>query len=163
MNPQAVNEPGFDVFTANTRSVLQLTNASNGQRLAFDPARARRGSTLGGLLATADSGPLAMRYGSLRDLVIGATVVLADGTVAHTGGHVIKNVAGFDLAKLLHGAYGTLAVAAELVLRVHPVPTRRRSLTATRPPGPGRGSSAPRSGSRPPRASWPRRAWRNRR
>ena len=105
---------------------LQAELAEHGQRLAFDPARARRGSTLGGLLATADSGPLAMRYGSLRDLVIGATVVLADGTVAHTGGHVIKNVAGFDLAKLLHGAYGTLAVAAELVLRVHPVPTRRR-------------------------------------
>ena len=56
--------------------------------------------------------------------MIGATLVLADGTVARTGGHVIKNVAGYDLAKLVHGAYGTLAVIAEVVLRLHPLPAR---------------------------------------
>ena len=61
-------------------------------------------------------------HGSLRDLVIGTTLVLADGTVARTGGHVIKNVAGYDLAKLVHGSYGTLAVVAEVVLRLHPLP-----------------------------------------
>ena len=65
-------------------------------------------------------GPGALVYGSLRDLVIGATLVLADGTVARSGGHVIKNVAGYDLAKLVHGSYGTLAVIAEVVLRLHP-------------------------------------------
>lgn len=119
---------------AGTRLVdLQETLAEHGQRVALDAARSRRGSTVAGLVATADSGPLAMTYGSLRDLVIGATVVLADGTVARTGGHVIKNVAGYDLAKLLHGAYGTLAVIAELVLRLHPVPQRRISASTEVP------------------------------
>ncbi len=61
-------------------------------------------------------------HGSLRDLVIGVTLVLADGTVAQSGGHVIKNVAGYDLAKVVHGSYGALAVVAEVVLRLHPVP-----------------------------------------
>jgi glycolate oxidase FAD binding subunit len=101
---------------------IQGKVAEHGQRVAFDPARAARGATIGGLLATADAGPLRTGYGSLRNLVIGATVVLADGTVARSGGHVIKNVAGYDLAKLFHGSLGTLGVVAELVLRVHPLP-----------------------------------------
>jgi glycolate oxidase FAD binding subunit len=96
--------------------------APHGQHVAFDAARVPAGATVGGLFATADAGPRALAYGSLRDLVIGMTMVLADGTVARSGGHVIKNVAGFDLAKLLHGSYGTLAVLAELVLRLHPTP-----------------------------------------
>jgi glycolate oxidase FAD binding subunit len=96
--------------------------ASHRQHVAFDAARVADGATLGGLFATADSGPCALVYGSLRDLVIGVTVVLADGTVARSGGHVIKNVAGYDLAKLLHGSHGTLAVLAEMVLRLHPEP-----------------------------------------
>ena len=103
---------------------LQEMLASHGQRVAFDADRVRRGATVGGLIATADSGPLALRYGTLRDLVIGMTVVLADGTVARSGGHVIKNVAGYDLAKLMHGSYGALAVLAEVVLRLHPIPER---------------------------------------
>ncbi len=103
---------------------LQQMLAGHGQRVAFDAERVRRGATVGGLIATADSGPLALGYGTLRDLVIGMTVVLADGTVAHSGGHVIKNVAGYDLAKLMHGSYGALAVLAEVVLRLHPVPER---------------------------------------
>lgn len=107
---------------------LQAELARHGQRVAFDPARAERGATVGGLIATADSGPLALAYGSLRDLVIGATVVLADGTVARTGGHVIKNVAGYDLAKLLHGSYGNFGVLAEVVLRLHPIPPATRTL-----------------------------------
>lgn len=107
--------------------------ARSGQRLAVDPARIDRGATVGGLLATADSGPLAHTYGSLRDLVIGATLVLADGTVARSGGHVIKNVAGYDLTKLLHGSYGTFGVLVDVVLRLHPLPqatcTVRRDCT----------------------------------
>lgn len=94
----------------------------HGQHVAFDAARVADGATVGGLVATADAGPAAYVYGSLRDLVIGTTVVLADGTVARSGGHVIKNVAGYDLAKLLHGSYGTLGVLAEIVLRLHPLP-----------------------------------------
>jgi len=102
--------------------------APHGQHVAFDAARAADGATVGGLLATADAGPAALVHGSLRDLVIGTTLVLADGTIAHNGGHVIKNVAGYDLAKLVHGSYGTLAVVAEVVLRLHPVPQRTATL-----------------------------------
>jgi glycolate oxidase FAD binding subunit len=93
-----------------------------GQWLAIDPARARRGATVGGLLATADAGPRRLAHGTLRDLVIGTTVVLPDATVARSGGHVIKNVAGYDLAKLFHGSFGTLGLIAEVVFRLHPRP-----------------------------------------
>lgn len=109
---------------------VQQVVAEHGQRVSIDPAR---NATIGGLLATADAGPLRTSRGSLRDLVIGATVVLADGTVARSGGHVIKNVAGYDLAKLFHGSLGTLGVVAEVVLRLHPVPRR---VTTVRVPGP---------------------------
>jgi glycolate oxidase FAD binding subunit len=109
-------------------AALQEAVARHGQRVAYDAARAGRGATVGGLFATADSGPLALSYGSLRDLVIGATVVLADGTAARSGGHVIKNVAGYDLTKVLHGAQGTIAAVAELVLRLHPVPEAVRTV-----------------------------------
>jgi glycolate oxidase FAD binding subunit len=102
--------------------------ASHGQHVSFDAARVADGATVGGLVATADAGPAALVFGSLRDLVIGVTVVLADGTVSRSGGHVIKNVAGYDLAKLLHGSYGTLGVLVEVVLRLHPVPKRSATL-----------------------------------
>jgi glycolate oxidase FAD binding subunit len=107
---------------------LDAALAPHGQHVAFDAARVADGATVGGLVATADAGPAALVFGSLRDLVIGATIVLADGTVARSGGHVIKNVAGYDLAKLLHGSYGTLGVLAEVVLRLHPVPKRTATL-----------------------------------
>jgi glycolate oxidase FAD binding subunit len=109
---------------------LQEQLGEHHQRVAVDPARAADGATLGGLFATADSGPRSLQYGSLRDVVIGATMVLADGTVARSGGHVIKNVAGYDLAKLLHGAHGTLGVVAQLVLRLHPTPQATATVAA---------------------------------
>ncbi|MET7998608.1 FAD-binding protein [Amycolatopsis sp. NPDC005232] len=109
-------------------TTVQETLAEGGQRVALDPARAWRGATIGGLLATADAGPLRTAFGSLRDLVIGTTVVLGDGTVARSGGHVIKNVAGYDLAKLFHGSLGTLGVVAEVVLRLHPRPLAVRTV-----------------------------------
>ena len=68
------------------------------------------GATIGGVVATGDSGPLRHRYGAARDLVLGVTVALPDGTVARAGGKVIKNVAGYDLAKLFAGSFGTLGV-----------------------------------------------------
>ncbi len=93
-------------------------------------------ATLGGIVATNASGPLRHRYGAPRDLVIGARLVLADGTRAKTGGRVVKNVAGYDLARLLCGSLGSIAVITELAFRLHPVPeaTRRRccSRRATR-------------------------------
>jgi glycolate oxidase FAD binding subunit len=107
---------------------LQDELAPHGQHVSFDAARVADGATVAGLFATADAGPAALVFGSLRDLVIGVTLVLADGTVARSGGHVIKNVAGYDLAKLVHGSYGTLGVLAEVVLRLHPVPQRTATL-----------------------------------
>lgn len=114
-------------MTASVRAGTPLTTlqdllAGHGQWLALDPPSAASGATLGGLLAAGDSGPSRLRYGNLRDLVIGVTLVLADGTVARSGGHVIKNVAGYDLAKLVHGSLGSLALVAEVVLRLHPRP-----------------------------------------
>lgn len=120
-----VHNPGdmtVEVRAGTPLRELQAVLAEHGQRVAFDSARVDAGATVGGLFATADAGPLALAYGSLRDLVIGATVVLADGTAARSGGHVIKNVAGYDLTKLLHGAHGTIAATASLVLRLHPLP-----------------------------------------
>lgn len=116
------------VRAGTTLTEVQRVVAEHGQRVAFDAARVARGATVGGLVATADSGPLAQAYGSMRDLVIGATVVLADGTVARTGGHVIKNVAGYDLAKLMHGSYGAFGLLAEVVLRLHPIPAASRTV-----------------------------------
>ena len=101
---------------------LQERLGDAGQMLALDPPTGPDGATLGGLLATGESGPRRLRYGALRDLVIGVTLVLADGTVAHAGGHVIKNVAGYDLTKLMYGSLGTLGLIAEVVLRLHPRP-----------------------------------------
>jgi glycolate oxidase FAD binding subunit len=100
--------------------------AGAGQRLAVDEIVP--GSTVGGTVATAAAGPLRLLAGGVRDLLIGVTVVRADGTVARAGGKVVKNVAGYDLGKLLTGSYGTLAVLTEVVFRLHPVPAARRFL-----------------------------------
>ena len=77
------------------------------------------------MVATGDSGPLRHRYGAPRDLILGITVALSDGTVARAGGKVIKNVAGYDLAKLFTGSFGTLGLIVEVVMRLHPRPPRR--------------------------------------
>ena len=106
---------------------LQAELAKHGQMLALDPPLGTEGAeaaTIGGVVATADSGPLRHRYGGPRDLVLGMTVALSDGTLARTGGKVIKNVAGYDLAKLFAGSFGTLGVILELALRLHPIPPR---------------------------------------
>jgi glycolate oxidase FAD binding subunit len=94
--------------------------ATAGQRLALDPPEP--GATVGGVVATAASGPLRLRFGTPRDLLIGVTVVLADGTIARSGGKVVKNVAGYDLGKLFTGSFGTLGVVAECTFRLHPSP-----------------------------------------
>lgn len=108
-------------------TALQETLATAGQWLPFDPAAAP-GATLGGLLATADAGPRRLVFGGLSDLVIGATMVMADGSVVRTGGRVIKNVAGYDLAKLFAGSLGAFGLVAEVTLRVHPLPAATATL-----------------------------------
>jgi glycolate dehydrogenase FAD-binding subunit len=94
--------------------------AGSGQMLALDPPD--DGATIGGVVATGDSGPLRHRYGAPRDLVLGVQVALPDGSLARAGSKVIKNVAGYDLAKLMSGAFGTLGVVTEVSLRLHPKP-----------------------------------------
>jgi glycolate oxidase FAD binding subunit len=107
---------------------LQKAVAEHGQHLALDPLWPER-ATIGGILSTNDSGTLRLRYGSLRDLIIGITVALPDGTLARSGGKVVKNVAGYDLAKLFTGALGTLGVIVQAIFRLHPLPRETRSLT----------------------------------
>ena len=103
---------------------LQQVVGKQGQRLAIEETVP--GASVGGTLATNTSGPQRMLVGSARDLLIGITVVRADGVVAKAGGRVVKNVAGYDLGKLMVGSYGTLAVITEAVFRLHPVPDVRR-------------------------------------
>ena len=91
-----------------------------GQQLALD--RPLPGATIGGTVAANASGPRRMLYGTARDLLIGLTVVRPDGRVAHAGGKVVKNVAGYDLGKLFTGSYGTLGLITECAFRLHPRP-----------------------------------------
>ncbi|GAA5177348.1 FAD-binding oxidoreductase [Rugosimonospora acidiphila] len=102
---------------------LQAALAPSGQRLALDPGSVE--ATVGGMLATNEAGPLAHTYGAPRDLLIGVQFVRADGTVARSGGKVVKNVAGYDVGKLLCGSYGTLGVITEATFRLHPLPIER--------------------------------------
>jgi glycolate oxidase FAD binding subunit len=104
-----------------TLAALQRALAPHGQRLALDPPDPER-ATVGGVVAASGWGPRRTRFGAVRDLVIGVTVVRADGVVAHGGGKVVKNVAGFDLPRLLCGSLGTLGLVAEVVFRLHPLP-----------------------------------------
>ena len=118
------------------RKLADVVGAA-GQRLALDPpgsggagpggagpggAGPGGTGTIGGLIATGVAGPLRLRYGAPRDLLIGITVVRADGAVAHSGGKVVKNVAGYDLGKLFAGSYGTLGLITEAAFRLHPKP-----------------------------------------
>ena len=91
--------------------------------LALDPPQPER-ATIGGLVATGAFGPRRARYGAIRDLIIGVTIVRADGVVAHGGGKVVKNVAGFDLPKIACGSLGTLGMIAEATFRLHPLPEK---------------------------------------
>jgi glycolate oxidase FAD binding subunit len=111
-----------------TLKLLTETLAKQNQRLALDglwPSRA----TVGGILSTNDSGALRLRFGSLRDLVIGITLALPDGTLAKSGGKVVKNVAGYDLPKLVTGALGTLGIITQATFRLHPMPKESRTIS----------------------------------
>src|SRR3984957_13000866 len=107
---------------------LQNTLAEHGQRIAIDPLWPER-ATVGGILSANDSGSLRIRYGALRDLIIGVTITLPDGTLASSGGKVVKNVAGYDLPKLATGALGTLGVITRANFRLHPLPRNIQSFT----------------------------------
>ena len=102
---------------------VQRAVSSAGQRLALDETVP--GTSIGGMLAANTSGPRRVAVGSARDLLIGITVVRADGVVAKAGGRVVKNVAGYDLGKLMIGSLGTLAVIVDATFRLHPLPAAR--------------------------------------
>jgi glycolate dehydrogenase FAD-binding subunit len=113
----AVLEAGVPLARAQAQFAL------SGQMLALDPfLGADHRATVGGIVATADSGPLRHRYGAPRDLILGVTVALSDATIARSGGKVIKNVAGYDLGKLFCGSFGTLGLILSLCVRLHPLP-----------------------------------------
>jgi glycolate oxidase FAD binding subunit len=122
LNRVLEHEPGdlTAIVEAGMRlSELQGYLAGHGQMLALDPPG---DPTLGACLAGDLSGPRRHRYGAMRDLVIGVTVVLAGGLVASSGGKVVKNVAGYDLGKLFSGSRGRLGLIARVALRLHPRP-----------------------------------------
>jgi len=106
-------------------SALNAALGKSGQRLSLDPPG---DPTIGALLAENLSGPLRHRFGAPRDLILGVTLVLADGTVANAGGKVVKNVAGFDLARLVCGSRGRIALIARASFRLHPLPKAARTL-----------------------------------
>jgi glycolate oxidase FAD binding subunit len=113
-----------------TWAAMQAGLAQHGQFVAVDPLWPDK-ATVGGIVATNDSGALRQRYGGLRDLIIGMTIVLADGTIARTGGKVVKNVAGYDLHKLMIGAFGTLGVVTSVNFRLHSIPRSAQSFTVS--------------------------------
>ena len=107
---------------------MQRALQQHGQMVALDPLWPQR-ATVGGVVACNDSGSLRLKYGGLRDLIIGMTVVLADGAIAKSGGKVVKNVAGYDIHKLMTGSFGTLGVVAQVSFRLHPVEEHARTWT----------------------------------
>ena len=122
-----------------TMGYLASVLASAGQQLALDaPADA----TVGGVVATGTAGPRRFRYGAPRDLLIGITVVRADGVIAHSGGKVVKNVAGYDLGKLFSGSQGTLGLITEVTFRLHPRPAAEAWVTGDFAPSDLTGAAA---------------------
>ncbi len=113
-------------------AALQESLASKRQFLAIDPVYPDR-ATLGGIVATADTGRLRQRYGGIRDMLIGLSLVRADGQIAKAGGRVVKNVAGYDLMKLLSGSYGTLGIISQLTFRVYPLPPASQTVLLSGP------------------------------
>ncbi|MEK7862056.1 MAG: FAD-binding protein, partial [Chloroflexota bacterium] len=100
---------------------VQRALGDAGQRLALDPPHAAS-ATIGGVVAANSSGFWRARYGGVRDQLIGTTVALADGSLARSGGRVVKNVAGYDLNKIFIGSLGTLGTIVECTFKVLPLP-----------------------------------------
>jgi glycolate dehydrogenase FAD-binding subunit len=125
-------EPGDLVATVRagtTLAELAQALAPRGQRWPVEPGLPER-TTVGGTLASAAGGPSRLRYFHPRDWVIGARVVLGDGTPVRSGGKVVKNVTGYDLTRLWSGTFGTLVAIVELTLKLTAIPERTISLVA---------------------------------
>ena len=112
-----------------TLSDLNRQLESQGQWLPLDSPF--ENATIGGLIATNDSGPLRHRYGTPRDLLIGITLAMTDGRLVKSGGHVVKNVAGYDLAKLVSGSFGTIAAIVDATFKLLPIPQTSQTIVAS--------------------------------
>ena len=124
-------EPSELVITARCGtplSVIEAALAERGQFLAFEPPRIGGDPTLGGTIAAGLSGPRRMQVGAARDFVLGATLMASDGELMRFGGQVMKNVAGFDVSRLLCGSLGILGIITELSLKVLPEPRAEETL-----------------------------------
>ncbi|MGB2927132.1 MAG: FAD-binding oxidoreductase [Limnothrix sp.] len=126
----AVNDLTITVEAGLTLAALQKHLAAYNQFLPLDPSFPAD-ATLGGIVATADAGSWRQRYGGVRDLLLGITVVRTDGEFAKAGGKVVKNVAGYDLMKLFTGSYGSLAIATELTFRLYPLQELSQTILVT--------------------------------
>jgi glycolate oxidase FAD binding subunit len=130
LNHILAHEHGDMTATIEAGASLRHVNvalALHGQTLPLDPPFADR-ATIGGLLATNDSGPLRHRYGTPRDLVIGVQLATTDGTLAKAGGQVVKNVAGYDLSKLIAGSFGSIAAIVSATFKLSPRPAASKTL-----------------------------------
>jgi glycolate oxidase FAD binding subunit len=130
LNRLIAHRQGDLTATAEAGATLADVNralARHGQWLPLDPAFADR-ATIGGILAANDSGPLRHRYGAPRDLVIGVEVVTPDGRIAKAGGHVVKNVAGYDLSKLVAGSFGSLVAILNATFKLAPLTPASKTL-----------------------------------
>jgi len=133
LNRILAHEHGDLTATIEAGATLADANASlasAGQWLPLDPPFADR-ATIGGILATNDSGPLRQRFGTPRDLVIGVQLATTDGVLARAGGQVVKNVAGYDLSKLVAGSFGSLAAIVSATFKLAPLPKTTKTLVAT--------------------------------
>ena len=131
LNTLLVHRHGDLTATAHAGVTLTQLNqelARYGQWLPIDSAF--DGATIGGILASGDAGPLRHRYGTPRDLLIGVNLAMADGRLVKAGGHVVKNVAGYDLGKLISGSFGSLAGIADATFKLLPVPRASATLIA---------------------------------
>ncbi|MBB3214576.1 glycolate oxidase FAD binding subunit [Herbaspirillum sp. Sphag1AN] len=118
-------EPTELVITARCGTPLAEIDAAlaaNGQMLAFEPPRFGGAATVGGMVATGLSGPGRQWFGAARDFVLGADLMDAQGQILHFGGQVMKNVAGYDVSRLLTGSLGTLGLILQVSLKILPVP-----------------------------------------
>ncbi len=126
----AVGDLTVTVETGMTLNQLQTTLATANQFLPLDPAYPAS-ATIGGIIATADTGSHRHRYGGVRDLLLGISFIRADGKIAKAGGRVVKNVAGYDMMKLFTGSYGTLGILTEVTFRVYPLPPAQGTVILT--------------------------------
>ncbi|MEA5536712.1 FAD-binding oxidoreductase [Crocosphaera sp. XPORK-15E] len=126
----AVSDLTVTVEAGTKLTDLQAILQPHKQFLPIDPAYPES-ATIGGIMATGDTGNWRQRYGGIRDLVLGMSLVRWDGKIAKAGGKVVKNVAGYDLMKLFTGSYGTLGIITEITLRLYPIPEASGTLVMT--------------------------------